>query len=273
MKKKFGIIGNPIKHSLSPTLHNYWFKKYKIDANYSLIDVNEDGLLDVVKKIKKRELDGINITLPYKQKIVPHIDLLVNDAEITGSVNTLYVDDQGSVIGENTDVFGLQAAYLKEVDNITSKRALIIGAGGVSPSVVLSLQKSGVKHISIINRTKEKCLFLQRKFKNIKISEWDNLKEEIKNYDIIINATSLGLKNGKDFDFNFEQIKNELIYIDTIYNPLETKTLKYLKERDIKVFNGLNMFIYQGQKAFYLWNKINPEIDEKLVELLLSKLK
>ena len=97
------------------------------------------------------------------------------------------------------------------------------------------------------------------------------LKIKQKIMDIIINAASLGLKN-EDFWFNLSK-KNELIYIDTIYNPLETKTLKYLKERDIKVFNGLNMFIYQGQKAFYLWNKINPEIDEKLVELLLSKLK
>ena len=95
----------------------------------------------------------------------------------------------------------------------------------------------------------------------------------MKNFDIIVNATSLGLKNYQDFDFDFKNVKQDLIYIDTIYNPLETKTLKYLKEKDIKVFNGLEMFIYQGQKSFYLWNKINPEIDQKLVELLLSKLK
>ena len=87
-----------------------------------------------------------------------------------------------------------------------------------------------------------------------------------------MNATSLGLKNEKVFDFNFEPFKKNLIYIDTIYNPLETKTLKFLKDKDLKVFNGLEMFIYQGQKAFYLWNKINPEIDQKLIELLLSKL-
>ena len=79
--------------------------------------------------------------------------------------------------------------------------------------------------------------------------------------------------NGQEFDFNFEPVKNSLVYIDTIYNPLETKTLRYLKDRNIKVFNGLDMFIYQGQKAFYLWNKINPEIDQKLIELLISKLK
>ena len=273
MTKKFGIIGNPIKHSLSPTLHNYWFDKYKIDAKYSIIDVEESGLKNIIEKIKNGALSGLNITLPYKQKIVSYIDVLINEAETTSSVNTIYLDEKKTVVGENTDVFGIQAAYLKEVDNISNKKALVIGAGGVSPSVILSLQKSNVKDIFIVNRTKEKCFFLKKKFSNLKIIEWNNLKNEIKNFDIIINATSLGLKNGQDFDFNFEKTKPNLIYIDTIYNPLETKTLIYLKERDIKVFNGLEMFIYQGQKAFYLWNKVNPEIDQKLIELLLSKLK
>ena len=90
MTKKFGIIGNPIKHSLSPVLHNYWFKKYEIDANYSLIDVKVNELPDIVKKIKNKDLSGINITLPYKQKIVPYIDVLINDAKLTTSVNTLF---------------------------------------------------------------------------------------------------------------------------------------------------------------------------------------
>ena len=274
MIKKFGIIGNPIKHSLSPVLHNYWFKKYNIDANYSIIDLkDENNLPEIIDQIKNKEISGINVTLPYKQKIVSHVDTIVNDAEVTSSVNTIYLDNQGNIIGENTDVFGLQAAYLKEIDNASKKKALIIGAGGVSPSVILSLQKSGIQEISITNRTREKCIFLKNKFSSLKMIEWNNLQEEIKNFDIIINATSLGLKGNKDFDFNFEKIKSNLIYIDTIYNPLETKTLKYLKKMNIKVFNGLNMFIYQGQKAFYLWNKINPEIDETLIDLLVKNLK
>ena len=273
MKKNFGIIGNPIKHSLSPTLHNYWFKKYNIDANYSILDVEEKDLPNLIEKIKDKSISGINITLPYKQKIIPYLDKMVNDAEVTSSVNTVYLDNNKTVIGENTDVFGLQAGYLKEVDNALTKKALIIGAGGVSPSVILSLQKSGVKNISIINRTLEKCIFLKKKFDFLNILDWKNIKQEIKKYDIIVNATSLGLKDGQDFDFDFESIKENLIYIDTIYNPLETKTIKYLKEKDIRVFNGLDMFIYQGQKSFYLWNKINPEIDQNLIELLLSKLK
>ena len=273
MKKLFGIIGNPIKHSLSPVMHNYWFHKYNIDANYSIIDTKEKDLKDVVKKIKDKSLIGINVTLPYKQKIIQYLDKIVNDAELTGSVNTLLLNKDNLVIGENTDVFGLQAAYLKEIDNSINKSVLIIGAGGVAPSVILSLQKSGIKNISITNRTQEKCLFLKKKFNYLNIINWVDLKSEVKNFDIIINATSLGLKNGENFSFNFDNPKKNFVYIDTIYNPLETKTLKFLKEKGKKVFNGLDMFIHQGQKSFYLWNKINPEIDDELVSLLVSKLK
>ena len=273
MKKFFGIIGNPIKHSLSPVLHNYWFKKYNIDADYSIIEATDKDLPDIVKKIREGNYTGINVTLPFKQRIIHNVDKVVNDAELTGSVNTVFLDNNKTLIGENTDVFGLQAAYLKEIENSSNKKALVIGAGGVSPSVILSIQKSGIKNISITNRTNEKCIFLKKKFKFLNIVSWPSLKSEVQNFDIIVNATSLGLKNGEDFSFNFSNTKKEAIYIDTIYNPLETKTLKYLKEEGKKVFNGLYMFIYQGQKSFYLWNKINPEIDDELIELLNSKLK
>ncbi len=162
MKKKFGIIGRPIKHSLSPVLHNYWFKKYGLNASYTIIEAEDKDLEDVIKKIREHELTGINVTLPFKQKIINQTDKIINDAELTGSVNTILLDND-KIIGENTDVFGLQAAYLKEIDDCAFKNTLVIGAGGVSPSVILSLQKSGVKKIFITNRTSEKCIFLKKK--------------------------------------------------------------------------------------------------------------
>ena len=273
MKKKFGIIGNPIKHSLSPVLHEYWFKKYGIDADYSIIEASDKDLPKILEKVKQGYYSGINVTLPFKQKIINYVGKVVNDAELTGSVNTVLLDNENTVIGENTDVYGLQAAYLKEIDNSSNKKTLVIGAGGVSPSVILAIQKSGIRNISITNRTNEKCIFLKKKFNFLNIISWADLKSEIKNFDIIINATSLGLKNSEDFNFDFSNTKSEVIYIDTIYNPLETKTFKFLKDEGRRVFNGLDMFIYQGQKSFYLWNKINPEIDDELVELLNLKLK
>ena len=271
-KKIFAIIGKPIEHSLSPTLHNYWLKKYKINANYSLLHVGENEIESVAKKIRNNEISGINVTLPYKQKVIPYVDKLVNDAKLTNSVNTIYLDNNNVLIGENTDVYGLQAGYLKELADSKNKKVLIMGAGGVAPSVILSLQKSQISNVSIINRTYEKSIFIKKRFNFINVLEWKSLEKHIKNFDIIINATSLGLKNNNDFDFDFKEVKENLIFIDTIYNPLETKTLKYLKEKKIKTFNGLEMFIYQGQKSFYLWNKVNPEIDDDLIDLLVSKL-
>ena len=117
MTKKFGIIGNPINHSLSPILHNYWFNKYSIDADYSVIEASDKDLPNIVDKIKNGKYVGINVTLPFKQKIINYIDKIVNDAELTGSVNTVLLDNDKTILGENTDVFGLQAAYLKEIDN------------------------------------------------------------------------------------------------------------------------------------------------------------
>ena len=162
MKKFFGIIGNPIKHSLSPVLHKYWFKKYDINADYSILEATDKDLPDIIRKIREGDYSGINVTLPFKQKIINYIDKVINDAELTGSVNTVLLDNDKTIIGENTDVYGLQAAYLKEIDNSLSKKALVIGAGGVSPSVILSIKKSGIRNISITNRTNENVFFLKK---------------------------------------------------------------------------------------------------------------
>ena len=105
MRKKFGIIGNPIKHSLSPVLHNYWFKKYNINADYEIIETTDNELSKIIKKIKLGDYAGINVTLPFKQKIINYTDKVVNDAEVTGSVNTILINNDKSVIGENTDVY------------------------------------------------------------------------------------------------------------------------------------------------------------------------
>ena len=273
-KTKFGIIGNPVSHSLSPVMHNYWFKKYKINAEYELFDIAENEIQNVITKIKDKNIKGINVTLPYKQSVIPYLNKTVNDANETHSVNTLMLDEKDNLIGENTDVFGFQAAYLKSLsgEEKRNKSVLILGAGGVAPSIILALIKSNIFDISLTNRTYDKSLFLKKKFKNIKIIDWNNFSKVLNKFDIIINATSLGLKSNDNFQNDFSNYKKGMVYIDTIYNPSETNMIKYFKSKKIKSYNGLNMFIYQGQKAFYLWNKINPEIDDELLNLLESKL-
>ena len=273
-KKKFAIIGSPVSHSLSPIMHNYWFKKYNIDAEYELLDIDKSEIQNVIDKIKNKEIKGINVTLPYKKSVIPFLSKTINDANETHSVNTVMLDQKNNLIGENTDVFGFQAAYLKSIPNQEkkNKKVLVLGAGGVAPSIILALLKSKIHNIALSNRTYEKSLFLKKNFKNLSIIKWNDLSIEINKFDIIINATSLGLNSNDEFNSDFSNFKKNMVYIDTIYNPAETKMIKYFKSNKIRTHNGLNMLIYQGQKAFYLWNKINPEVDDELLKLLESKL-
>ena len=276
MKKLlFGIIGNPISHSLSPILHNYWFQKYKINAEYKLFKTEDNEIKKIIDRVKKKDITGLNVTLPFKKSVIPFLTKTINDANETHSVNTIFLDKEDNLIGENTDVFGFQAGYLQTLSNQDkkNKKALIIGAGGVSPSIILALIKSKIDNISLVNRTYEKSLFLKRKFKMINVMEWKNFHNRMNDFDIVINATSLGLLDGEDFTFNLPKINKKLVYIDTIYNPSQTKMILNFKSQKIKSFNGLQMFIYQGQKSFYFWNKINPEVDESLIKLLESNLK
>ncbi len=273
-KKKFAIVGSPVSHSLSPIMHNYWFKKYNINAEYIFLDTDKSEIQSVIDKIKNKEIKGINVTLPYKTTVISFLSKTINDANETHSVNTVMLDEKDNLIGENTDVFGFQAAYLKSIPNQEkkNKKVLILGAGGVAPSIILALLKSKIHNITLSNRTYEKSLFLKKNFKNLNIIKWNDFSTEVNKFDIIINATSLGLNSSDEFNNDFSNFKKNLVYIDTIYNPPETKMIKYFKSNQIRTYNGLNMLIYQGQKAFYLWNKINPEVDDELLKLLESKL-
>ena len=274
-EKKFGIIGKPLSHSLSPILHNFWFKKYKVCANYSLIEIELSEIAEVIKKIRNNDLQGINVTVPYKQAVIPFLDLLINDAKETLSVNTISLNEDGKVVGDNTDVYGLERGFINKLDeqNLSKKNFLILGAGGVTPSIIYALSKKGIKNISISNRTIKKAENIKNIFSFIKIIQWENIEAEAINADVVINATSLGLKNGNNFKQEFKTTKSNLIYYDIIYNPEETMMIKKLKEKKIQTYNGLDMFIYQGQKSFSIWNKIIPDLDEEMKQNIIAKLK
>ena len=275
MKKKvFKIIGNPISHSLSPALHSYWFAKYKILADYKQHEIKESEIEVTLNDVRDGKIDGLNVTLPFKQKVIPYLDILINDAKSTNSVNTIFMSKEGKLTGDNTDVYGMQAAYLKDItlNSNRSTKAIVSGAGGVAPSIIFALKKTDIKKVCIANRTHEKAIFMKKKFPFIDILNLNEVPQRISEFDIIINATSLGLKNGEQFNVNLDGLTDKSIFIDTIYNPLETKIIKHLKSKNIKTFNGLDMLIYQGQKSFYIWNKINPEIDDELIQLLENRI-
>ena len=273
-EKKYGIIGNPLSHSISPTIHNFWFKKYNINANYSLIKIKIDEIENIINKIKKGELQGINVTIPFKQAVIPYLDKVINDANETQSVNTIYLNQKNEIIGENTDVYGFNEAFIKRLGkNLTEKKVLILGAGGVAPSIIFLLAKKNIKKIFISNRTLKKAENMKSKFPFIETILWEDFIKVAENMDIIINTTSLGMRNGNNFEKTLENFKSTLVYYDIIYNPTETPMIKHLSKKGIKTFNGLDMLILQGQKSFFLWNNINPEFGIDLKKIIMSEIK
>ena len=260
--KKFLVIGNPISHSLSPKLHNYWLKQNNIDAIYEKINLEEDGIKEIIQDIKKQKIGGCNVTVPFKKKVIPFLDKLSVEAEQTQSVNTI-IFRNGNLIGHNTDITGFTKAIEALEFNLRNKKIFILGAGGVVPSLIFALSRMNVYEITISNRTRINADNLKSQFKNIKIFDWGDLP----NFDVIINATSLGLDN-ETINLDFSKVENNKLFYDVIYNPPETNFLKQGRKLGNQVENGKLMFIYQASEAFKLWHGIDPEIDNQIIKLL-----
>tara|TARA_A100000164_G_C21719425_1_gene682120 strand:- start:86 stop:865 length:780 start_codon:yes stop_codon:yes gene_type:complete len=257
--KKYFVIGNPIEHSLSPELHNFWIKKNNINATYEKIKLNESDLNNFINKLKNNEIHGINVTVPFKNKVIKYLDKLSLEAEETGSVNTIYKNGN-EIIGHNTDVAGFELALRHSKINILHKSILILGAGGVAPSLIFSLMSMGCKKIFLSNRTIEKAMNIKKKFNEIDVLKWG----EIPDFDVAINATSVGLK-GESLKLNFNA--KDKIFYDVIYNPKETPFLKEAKASGNIVENGKFMFIYQANQSFSIWNNVIPKIDDEVLKI------
>ncbi len=260
--KKYFVIGNPIDHSLSPKLHNYWLKENNINAIYDKKKIYEKDLQSIISEVKEEKIHGINVTVPFKKTVIPFLDELSPDAKQTESVNTIILSNN-NLVGHNTDIAGFTKAIKKLNFKIKRKKILILGAGGVVPSIIFALQKLDVSEIIVSNRTKKKAENLKLKFNNLEILDWGDKID----FDLIINATSLGL-NQETINIDFlKTIKNKLFY-DVIYNPAETNFLKKAKELGNKTENGKLMFVYQALESFKLWHGIEPEINREILEIL-----
>jgi len=261
--KKFLVIGNPIDHSLSPKLHNYWINNNSINAIYEKQKLNEDELEQIILQIRNKKISGVNVTVPFKKTVIPYLDELSHESQKTQSVNTIYLKDN-KVVGHNTDIVGFETSIKKSKYDPNNKEVLILGAGGVVPSIIFALIKMKVSKIKICNRTKEKAENLKKIYKNIEIIDWG----ETSNFDMIINATSLGLKETDNLNLNFSSVTRNKFFYDVIYNPSETNFLKMGRELGNKTLNGKLMFIYQALSAFNIWHNQKPEINENVIQLL-----
>jgi shikimate dehydrogenase len=266
-KKKFLVIGNPIKHSLSPQLHKYWFGKNKINSEYKKLKIDQKQIKKILDKIRKKQIEGINVTIPFKNSVIKYLDILEGDAKKTSSVNTIYLRKQ-KLIGDNTDVYGFAFGILKKIKS-KIKAAGIIGAGGVTSSIILALIKKGVRKIYITNRTFSKLKVFKKKFRGIILPvRWNEHLKAFKEVQILINVSSLGMQGQKDLKFDFSTFNKKINVVDIVYNPENTKFLRDARRYGHKAFSGLDMFVYQAQKAFYIWNKKKPKITNVIYKKL-----
>ena len=261
--KKYLVIGNPIDHSLSPLLHNYWIKKNNIDGNYDKKKVSNNDLKNLISQIKEKKISGINVTVPFKNKVIPYLDELSSEAKKTQSVNTIYLREN-KVVGHNTDIDGFELSIKHLKYDIKNKKILILGAGGVVPSIIEALIRMNVQSISVSNRTRNNAEKLKNLYKNLIVINWG----EIPDFDMIINATSLGLNKDDKINLDFSNVDNKKFFYDVIYNPKQTNFLETAQKLGNNTENGKLMFIYQALTAFNIWHQLNLEIDDETIDLL-----
>mgnify|MGYP001199230509 CR=1 FL=1 len=263
--KKFLVIGKPIEHSLSPKLQNYWIQVNNLKAIYGKLETNENDLKELCNNVKNGDLNGLNVTVPFKKAIIPYLDVLSGNALRTQSVNTISFENN-SLIGHNTDIDGFELSIKKLNYDVSDKSIVIIGAGGVVPSIIYALKKMKASKIYLINRTKEKALNLKNLFNDLNILDWGEFPE----FDMIINATSLGLSENDKFDIDFKRLGKNKFYYDVIYEPNKTEFSKAGNIMGNTYENGLSMFLFQAQKAFNIWHNIEPVIDQGVIKFLES---
>ena len=255
----YAVIGDPINHSKSPLLINDIYNQIEKDATYSKLLITEMKLLNFVNKFRLGQFDGINVTTPYKSKIIPMLDSISNRAKLIGAVNCVSKDDN-ILIGHNTDWYGFTKLLYKNNIEIKNKSVLIIGAGGVSKAILFSILQKETKLIYLTNRTNDKAKKLVDHFNKIKNNNKIKLLPFTENklnnidFDLIINCTSIGMYpdiyKSPIPNYNFNQ--NQIV-IDIIYNPQKTQLLIDAEKASAKTINGLDMFIYQGLESVNIW--------------------
>ena len=261
--KKYLVIGNPIEHSFSPKLHNFWIKNNNIDAIYEKKKLDNNELEKLFLEIREEKIAGINITVPFKKSVIPFIDLLSDEANKTQSVNTVYLENN-KIIGHNTDIDGFKLGIKNSTFEVEGKKIFILGAGGVVPSIIFALKKMNASQIILSNRTKEKAENLKGLFEDLKIVDWG----EVPTFDMIINATSLGLNINDKINLDFSKIEKGKFFYDVTYNPSLTSFLEQGKKLGHGIENGKMMFIYQAYLAFKIWHGIYPNINDEIINLL-----
>jgi shikimate dehydrogenase len=261
------VIGDPIEHSLSPVIQNAAFEALKLDCVFLAFKVAPPDVENALRGMRGLGIWGMNVTMPNKNAVITHLDEVDEAAKFLGSVNTIK-NDSGKLKGFSTDGIGALNALRKNGVSLSGKKLVLFGAGGAARVVAFALAKE-VGEVIILNRTPEKTATLSKelvRLHNKKVTSGPLttklIKESLENADILINATSVGMKQNLELSLvNSELLRPDLTVMDIVYNPLETKLAKEAKAMGAKVISGLEMLIYQGAASFEIWTGLEAPIE------------
>jgi len=276
--KVCALIGDPVNHSLSPRIHNAAFRHLKLNYVYVAFRVEEKNLEKAVEGVRALRIHGLNVTMPLKTKIIPHLDKLDSTAESIGAVNTV-LNENGTLIGYNTDGLGALAALKANNQNPAGKKVLILGAGGASRAVAYTLSEIA-RELVILNRTTEKAKALAKELNKVfgvKVRHGElcekSLEKELKDTNILINATPLGMHPYEDeTPVSRKLLSSDHTVFDLVYNPPETRLIREAKAAGAKTINGLSMLVHQGARSFEVWTGKKAPVDVML-EACIEELK
>ena len=256
MSKTFAVIGDPIDHSLSPNIHSAAFKELDLDCSYIAYRIPKDELKEGIEGLKKIQIVGFNVTIPHKVEMMKYVDKLDESCSLIGAVNTVENND-GVLKGYNTDMGGFLEPFKEKKIPIKDSKVLLLGAGGAARAIVAGFAKEKANSIVIANRTLQKAEELSEFSKKIGLDatsvEIGDVGDSAKNYDIIVNATSVGLKNEKS-PISLDSLREDTIVYDIVYLPMNTDFIKKAKEKGAKVIFGYEMLLGQAVRAFEIWH-------------------
>ncbi|MEK3981128.1 shikimate dehydrogenase [Psychrobacillus sp. FSL K6-2836] len=266
MKKWFAVIGNPITHSFSPTMHETWLKQLNIDASYIPIHVEKNHLEQAVESLKLLGCSGWNVTVPFKEAIIPFLDDVDDSAKGIGAVNTVVKTADNKYVGYNTDGLG----FIESLGSILPEHnILIIGAGGAARGIAHAFKSLGYTHLTIANRTLEKAIVLVDELQTGQALTLEDAETNLSKFDIVVQTTSLGMKTSEaSLPIQLNRLKEHAIVADIVYNPLVTAFLEEAKKNNVRTINGLGMLVHQGALAFSYWNGVKPDTDGMIQQLI-----
>jgi shikimate dehydrogenase len=256
MAKSFAVIGDPIDHSLSPNIHNAAFRELNLDCSYIAYRIPKGELEDGIEGLKKIKIDGFNVTIPHKVEMMKYLNKMDESCSLIGAVNTV-INKDGILKGYNTDMDGFLEPFKKKKLNIENTKVLLLGAGGAARAIVAAFAKEKVKSITIANRTLENARnlleFAKKNGFDANAIRIEDVKDSAKNYDIIVNATSVGLKNEPTI-ISLDNINEKTIVYDIVYMPMNTDFIKKAKEKKAVIIFGYEMLLGQAVRAFEIWH-------------------